>query len=271
MNTNDTYKRARRILDAGCMDDAILTFGYAEPGYGTGDDDIVAIGNWNDRTRWDRESRRAVVVDNTPSRVAKLLEKLGVSLEWEDEWTLCADCYRAVRTQADSYSWTRSYTDTDDGPVCEDCTLKDPAGYLASLEGNHRTAITLAVNPEHHGYKLLADDFQNGLYGGQSADPARIAKHLESCGIYRYIFRIDSVGQFDLSFSVFVHEDEMDLAPSDLDSDGPDPAVMMKRALENIPPAPAGEGIAYTKVDIATGIATTRRVSPEEFIEGIRD
>jgi len=287
-----TYERANRIIRAGinsategaarwALEEVRLVDGYAEPGYGGLDPEgaIVALGDWNNITRWDPESRQSVMLDSTPSRVGNLLEKAGVELEWSDEWTECAECGRAVRTQADSYSWTRSYVESDEGPVCEDCTLADPVDYLESLEGESNKAITLDVDPEEHGYVRIPERFENGLYGGQSADPRKIAQALEDVGCYRFIFRIDSVGQFDMRFSVYIHEDEMETLGANPEGtasylaeegNGVDPAEQMKRALANIPAAPSGPGIAYTKVDLSTGTATTRRVSEEEFIEGIR-
>jgi len=81
-----------------------LVDGCCEPGY---DDKPVVLGNWNSETRWDGEKR--ITVNNVMPRIAKLLEKLGYEVEWEDEWTTCEDCGKATRSQPDSYSWQPSY------------------------------------------------------------------------------------------------------------------------------------------------------------------
>lgn len=99
-------------------------------------------------------------------------------------------------------------------------------------------------------------------------------------GCRRFVFNLDSSGQFDVRFSVWLHEEEADkfdaavralqTTPTRLDLD---PAEGMRRALENAPviPADPNGGIVYTKIDATTGTSTTRIVSPEEFIAGIKD
>ena len=120
----------------------------------------------------------------------------------------------------------------------------------------------------------LDQDFEHGLYGGQSADPKKIGEALRKRGIERYVFNLDSVGQFDQDFSVWVHESEKDKMPGSLDyseTDGVDPAEVMKEGLKNaslamarVPPGP-GPVVATLRAD---GSAAARRVSPQDFIEG---
>jgi hypothetical protein len=146
-------------------------------------------------------------------------------------------------------------------------------GVLPCGADDHRRAWTLDVDVEDHGYKRLnTDPFEHGLYGGQSANPKAIGEALEACKVTRYVFTLDSVGQFDARFSVYVHESEWTAGLADrladAETDGPDPAEGMKRALRNIPPAPPGDGVAVTKVDCGTGTATTQRVSREDFARG---
>lgn len=83
-----------------------LADGCCEPDY---DDKPVALGNWNNRTRYDKENNRHVVIDDTMPRIAKLLEKLGYECQWGDEWGICEKCGKALRTQPDSYSWNPHY------------------------------------------------------------------------------------------------------------------------------------------------------------------
>jgi hypothetical protein len=54
----------------------------------------------------------------------------------------------------------------------------------------------------------LEGNFQRNLHPGQAADPHVMAKKLRALDIERYIFVLDDVGQFDHSFSVWVHEDD---------------------------------------------------------------
>lgn len=119
-------RKARRILDAAMntKSDQIFyrleevqlhTSGYAEPGYDDPDSGLIATGNWN--PTW----RGLEPDDQTMPRVARLLEKLGIELEWCDEWTFCTKCHKLVRTEANSYDWTPSYYELDGEIVCEEC------------------------------------------------------------------------------------------------------------------------------------------------------
>ena len=256
----------------------VHTEGYAEPGYSDPDSGVICTGNWNTITEWDREKNESKVVDETPARLAKVLEKLGVELEWSDEWVACEHCSKLVRCQPDSYSWTRQYWDSDDGPVCVECVQEDPEDYLQSLEGEDNRAVTIdGIDLTEHGYKLLEEGFQNGLYGGQSADPKKISEALREQGVERFIFQIDSVGQFDLDFSVYIHEDDMDkLNKEEFDEsekDGPDPARQMESYLRDaslkmgqLPDAP---GVKVSQPDPSDPTkAVVRTVSPQDFIEG---
>lgn len=253
----------------------IHTHGYAEPGY---NGDLIATGNWNDITTYNRQTNKVDVVTEAPKRIANLLEKLGFEIEWSDEWTTCDTCQKLVRTTADSYSWTRAYMEDEYQEVtCHECVAEDPAPHLEALENDPRRAWTLAdINPEDYGYIPIKQEFENGLYGGQSDDPAKIATSLRDMGITRFLFLIDSVGQFEMRFKVLVHESQIakfsEAAFSDAETTGPDPAVVMQNALMNIPPItdqPAG--IAYHKIN-SDGTVSSRIISPEEFVEkGIRE
>ena len=163
---------------------------YAEPGY-TNPKAAILFANWNQCSK----------------RVCALLEAAGYELEWEDEWTTCSDCGKALRTSPDSYSWLPSYVELDCGLLCNDCV--DPESYLESIEDNPRKAITTGVDPADYGYVLLDDSFENGFHPGRDDDPAKISKELHAKGYEHLIFRIDGKGQFDISFSVW-HKPESD-------------------------------------------------------------
>lgn len=249
--------------------------GVVEPGY---DDKPTALGNWNTITTYSESLRESIVIDKTPARLSEVLERMGIEIQREDEWSSCGECNRLFRTQPDSYSWQRSYVETDDGGICLECI--DPVEHLEALEGEDSTCNTIdSINPASHGYILVKDSFQNGLHPGQAADPKLIGKALRAAGIERYLFNLDNVGQFDASFSVYIHKSErrklkkalkaLEENPTDM---SPSPAENCERALRSIPAIPNPDGgILYSKVDVGTGTATTRIVSPEEFIKGIKD
>ena len=58
----------------------VCTTGYAEPGYSDPKSGIIAFGNWNDVSHWVADKRTFKQDDNSPCRVAKLLERLGAQV-----------------------------------------------------------------------------------------------------------------------------------------------------------------------------------------------
>jgi len=284
MTKHQLLQRVENIINAGrtsaktnqgrsqidCI--TICTEGYAEPGYDDPASGVIAFGKWNNVSRYDGHEFHTI--DTAPGRVATLLEKLGVELDWSDEWAICDGCHKAVRTQANSYRWQASYASTDEGIVCHECLKADPTDYLQSLEGSSDRCVTIDIDLEAHGYKLLSDDYQNGLYGGQSDRPELIAEALREQGVNRFIFNLDSTGQFDMSFSVYVHESEIGLIDREefesAPTSGVDPAVQMQKALVDASSKMAAtEGrIKVAKCDLDSGTARVRIVSPEDFVAG---
>lgn len=181
--------------------------GYSEPGYSG---ELIAVGNWNNITNYNADMRQHECVDDTLGRLSELLEKIGFSLEWSDEWSSCEECGNLVRTSPDSYSWLPYYTIVDDcSLVCKDCI--DCEEYLNSLEGCSEKANVLEIDPSDYGYVQISK-FENGFHPGQNDDPKKIANKLEENGVSRYLFSVDDKGQFDIHFSVYVHSDEVELA-----------------------------------------------------------
>lgn len=282
MTNASLLRRVERILEAGRSSAStssgrsqidsflVCTQGYAEPGYSDPSSGIIVFGNFNTISRY--EGNKFVTVDEAPARASSLLEKAGVSLEWSDEWACCNQCGKAVRTQADSYSWQPSYASTDEGIACHECLEEDPADYLQSLEGDSRRCVTFNIDLEAQGYKLLADDFENGLYGGQADRPELIAEALREQGIERFIFRLDSTGQFDMSFSVWLHESEsVDLETFEAaPTAGVDPADGLRAALSDASRQmdQIDGQIKVAKCDVGTGTARVRSVDPEAWVKG---
>lgn len=252
------------------VEDIYLRAAYAEPGY-TSKSGCIATGNWNAVKKY--ENNEFKLVCDIPAKLGEALEKLGVDLEWSDEWATCEACNKLIRTSANSYSWQPSYWDGEGcGYYCHECVKAAPQGYLESLEGSTKHCETIGLDLTAHGFVQLLDNLQNGWHGGQSADPKVIGKALRELGIERFIFKLDSVGQFDIQFSVFVHESEIDKADGKtIKTDGADPAEGLKRALQQASIQHAqhkGGGIVVSKCDTATGTCETKVVSPEDFVAG---
>ena len=220
--------------------------GYAEPGY---DGDKIAVGNWNSITVWDSEGQKSNVVDDTPERLANLLEKMGYELEWSDEWDTCGDCGKLIRTQANGYDWTPSYVVLSDFVACAECIKENHiVEYLEEISGNDIMAHTLDFPLEDYGYKRVEQSFENGFYGGQTDHPKHIANALMVLGVRHFIFNLDAVGQFDTNFSVYVHKDEFRLLPETIEAHkGKDPADVLRENLQS---------------------AEMKTIIPQEFVEG---
>jgi hypothetical protein len=258
------HKIVQALIDGNAGHGELAVYeGYAEPGY---DDPayLVLVDNWNQYGNYGRE-------------MEKLLEACGCAIEWSDEWYDCQQCYKLVRTSADCYSWTPSYVMLNEcEPVCHECMEDEDMqrDYVESeLEGECGMADTIGLDLEGLGYTRLDEDFQNGWYGGQCADPHKIGEALNKREITRFVFQIDSVGQFESRFSCWVHdddmpEDELDLGSSE--TDGVDPAKMMAAGLKDASEKMSklsGEGVKVATCN-ADGTADVRLVSGEDFIAG---
>jgi len=258
------HKIVQALIDGNAGHGELAVYeGYAEPGY---DDPayLVLVGNWNQYGNYGR-------------KMEKLLETCGCAVEYSDEWYDCQQCYKLVRTSADCYSWTPSYVMLNEcEPVCHECMEDEDMqrDYVESeLEGECSKADTIGLDLEGLGYTRLDEDFQNGWYGGQSADPHKIGEALNKREITRFVFQIDSVGQFESRFSCWVHdddmpEDELDLSRSE--TDGVDPAKMMAAGLKDASEKMSklsGEGVKVATCN-ADGTADVRLVSEEDFIAG---
>lgn len=237
---------------------SLHTSGIAEPGYDLPKSGIVALGNWND------------IED-----VSEKLTDLDVEIEWNDEWADCCECGKIFRTQANSYGWQASFASTKDGLFCVECLRKDAENYLESIENKSNKAITatLGIDPCEYDYVKLPDVFENGYYGGQNADPKVISNSLRGMGIKRFLFAIESVGQFDMQFCVFVHKTESEKLKNwdTAQKDGADMAEGLKRALESAALQMgklSGDGIRTASLDAKTGTAKVKMVSAQDFIDG---
>jgi len=168
------------------------------PGYANGYNEApkrgILFGNWNEF------SHRAVA----------LLEKAGYVLEWEDEWSTCSDCGRAIRTQPDSYSWMPDYLLGDGEILCNDCA--DWPEYLRGIENDPRKACMDHIDPEEYGYVRLSEEgeYENGFHPGQDDNPEKILERLHARGHRNVLFRVSGVGQFDVSFEAWERPEETD-------------------------------------------------------------
>lgn len=206
--TFKVIEAAKNSIKEGCrahrhLEWAEVYSSYAEPGY-TDEEHPIVIANWNhDFDAYDAYEQKELM-----SRVINIFDKIGVSYEWCDEWTSCHECNSLVRTSPDCYSWTPSYVIWESTLVCINCLSDSAEDWLNSIEGDFETANKIAdIHPEDHDYVKLSDG-QTGFHPGQVSDPNKISRALYAAGFERYLFNIDSKGQFDVNWSVWLHNEE---------------------------------------------------------------
>lgn len=165
--------------------------GCSEPGYN--DKDMILC-NWN----------------NLSDKLFQFLENSGFACEWEDEWTECDSCNKGFRTSPNSYSWQMFGHIFDGYALCGNCLAADPIEFLESLENNPCKALThtLAdvIDVTKWGYKLVKREFEAGMYEYQFElpSPEEILKsELQKSPDSKFIFVMDSQGQFDIKFSLY--------------------------------------------------------------------
>lgn len=218
---NNIAKRAERILEiaknmARCLglhvenriEEIQLHYdGYAEPGYSSVSG-LVATGNWNVIDEYDSVKKMRVKISDLPARISNLFEKMGIECEWSDQWSDCSECGKLFRTDPDCHSWLPSFVVTKNcDHVCHECVRKDPEFYLSEMEGNSDNLCTIrGINPGNYGYIKIADERND------SSD--KIEKELSQKKVHRFLYNIDSVGQSDAHWGVYVHESEMHLIDS---------------------------------------------------------
>lgn len=221
----DTYENAKRILRAvfgeEYGDGEIVTnigVGYAEPSYHDAET-VWVLGNWNDRGpsgHYEDVNGSRVWIkpeptkrEALPSRLAQALENIGVECEWLDEWQECQSCYKLVRTEPNSYSWTPAYVWHEDEFLCASCAREEGEDILSSFVNNANNAVTDWATEEFlfsFGYEDWTEDdhYANGWFDGMDDDPkkilAAILKREPSASV---IFRISEQSQFYLRFKVY--------------------------------------------------------------------
>lgn len=216
-----TYEKVARLVKFatgeeygdGEMVTAVLPNGYAEPGYGSylRDETVVVLGNWNPK-RWPRDGEPPLTpAESLPDRLGAALERVGADIEWLDEWDECRECHRAVRTQADSYSWQQSFIETDDGRVCHECAIEAGEGYLTEYVNDPRKCVTWCETShiEQYGYAKWApgdpQDYEHGWHPGQTDNPQAIHDSiLEAHPDAEVLFFLDESSQFSIRFSAYV-------------------------------------------------------------------
>lgn len=183
---------------------------YSEPGYTLPEGKMVIFGSWWGQSLSRKEDPTYVKANDPVLRLATVLERSGHVLEWHDEWWTCGECGNAIRTTADSYSWTPSYVLLHECEVvCVECIAADPEEYVQHLLNNDSTADTFGTDLEALGFVQIPEDtfYESGWHPGQTDDPAEIGPRMTPEGHDR-VWQINGVGQFDIRFTMWTRPDD---------------------------------------------------------------
>lgn len=137
-------------------------------------------------------------------------ELLECEVVYYDEYTTCDDCGKVIRISPDSYHWQPDFYVGDGFIVCSKCFNQNEEyqeNYIEDKINNPKNAINGLISEdqlEQLGFeKFNHNSYENGWHEGQNDNPESIFDDL-SDKYEDIIFFVDGVGQFDVSFRVWV-------------------------------------------------------------------
>lgn len=256
--------QARGLCEENDVEYVEFPAGYKEPGYSGN----PVFGNWNPRNG-DFKDTRAVM-----PRLGKILEEMGFETEWCDEWATCGECYGAVRTSPDCYSWEASYYMGDGWIICRECIEGNTARQeeiIQEQEDNTRGCVPSWIDLEEHGYVKQNDRrMQTGFHRGMNDDPTKIAEQLRAAGCKRLAFQVDGVSQFYSEWSWWLHESELHrIRAENINTRGFSPSAALEATLKKVPAMAQVPGaVVCHSLDLEKEEVHTRIISAQQFIEG---
>jgi hypothetical protein len=207
----DTYRRVNRAIKAAVGADwwynPIIVHEVAPLHNGT----LIIMGSWHDNETLDPTGR------NVPSRLFELLESIPhVAAVWYDEYSTCMECYAAIRTKPDSYSWAPRFIATEYGYVCAECVNSDPDHYLVeyiiSADDDDDDPVEFKAYPDFasvDGWTRVTDAPREAgqWYSTSDDDPRRVLAAVRSdYPDHDVMFRVESREQFSATYHAYVRE-----------------------------------------------------------------
>lgn len=97
----------------------------------------IYTGNWNEIDDYDRKLQRRETVPggNWPRTLGDRLERLGAEVVWSDQHSVCDDCGKLIRTDADGFGWRPSFHVSHGSITCVGCLLDNIRGEEDVIEG----------------------------------------------------------------------------------------------------------------------------------------
>jgi len=179
--------------------------GCSEKGY---EDVEMLCSNWNNR-------------DYHPFKMSRLCDFIEnrqiIEIDWNDEYIGCSECYKAIRTIADCYSWEPSFIWVND---CELLCRDHWGDNLEDIIEYYKNSINRALpsdfmeKVEKAGWKCYSPNeyckrYETGFHPGQTDNPLMVVKEIEAeLPDHDYLFVINSKGQFDINWHVFIRKQD---------------------------------------------------------------
>ena len=132
---------------------------------------------------------------------------------FDDQYTHCSGCNGLICTTPMYYGDTGRYQYIECDILCKNCILEDPEEIIENCLNDSNKAIPdyLTDYIKDQGFVCFSNDdnycpiYETGFHIGQNDNPKDIEKKIKELKHnYDYLFMINSVGQFDVQWSVFI-------------------------------------------------------------------
>lgn len=209
--TNDRDKKAARFFNWLLKQDENADFGSL-----VNSNEIVFVSH-----QWWKIREKYPKLDNWFfNHMDMAYQSIGCcTIGFDDEYTRC-DCGNIIKTTPNCWNWSPDYIQTEYEIICRDCIENDIDILIDEYSNDYKKAIpdwSIELIKEQ-GFQCLDNKdteacqiFENGFHPGQDDNPETIINDLEKEGYtekYDFLFAINSTGQFDCQFSLWIREKE---------------------------------------------------------------
>lgn len=206
-------ERAARLIRTVCGEswgdgETVTDIGH---GIVDGDPDAVWVaGDWNDRTRFDPETRQWITTDDTPGRLLAALERVGVQAYWYDTVSTCPECYRLIETEVMYGTPPAMWSDA--GYVCLECVARDLDAYTEDYVNDSDRALPSQLDSDAliaAGWEYTGADHRSGWYGRHDSPAEVLAEILaDSPEGTEVVFQVTDAHMFELGFTTWTRTPE---------------------------------------------------------------
>lgn len=203
---NENFDKVYDVFrEENLWDNIYVEFGEDEDG-----DHYCIFDGWDSVNKFTEQVKDILGLEYDEDGKLDVEDILDTNIVFSDEYSLCYDCQKVVRTSPTHYGWQPDfYVSPSDGIICEKC-FDDNEGYqdeyIEEKINDPKSAINGLITEdqlETLGWeKWNSQSYENGWYTGQTDEPQEIYNELKS-KFEEIVFFIDSVGQFDTHFSVW--------------------------------------------------------------------